>query len=246
MRLEIHILSLACRAASLARLLANLDAQITRYHLCETVAVRTCVDAGEAPAGAKRNQLLHTAAADYIASVDDDDDVTGDYLCSLLEGTAGGPDVVTFHARRTIDGGWPQRLVYSAWQPTCPDAHSDVVILPANHVCCWRREIAQLAHHAEDLPYGSDQCWWKALFLARAVTSEKHVGRVLYHYKFRRDNNGVGHGLDTTREAMRLMGPGHERTCWRHKESGRLIVIPNTQTQVDEAAYDRLGEIRLS
>ncbi len=245
MRLEIHIASLGCRAESLNRLTANLQRQIARYHLLETVAVRTCVDAGEASAGAKRNALLHTAVADYIASVDDDDEVTGDYLCSLLEAAAGNPDVVTFQARRTIDGGWPQRLVYSAWQPTCPDEHSDVVILPANHVCCWRREIAQLAHHAEDLPYGSDQCWWKALMLARAVKSEKHIGRVLYHYKFRRDNDGVGHGRETTLEAQRLMGPNHCRACWRHKESGRLIVIPET-TCVDAETYERLGDIRLS
>ncbi|HUX00222.1 MAG TPA: glycosyltransferase [Phycisphaerae bacterium] len=244
-RLEIHIISLECRAVAYLELLAELNRQIERYHLGGTVEVRTVVDGGEAAPGVKRNALLSTATADYIAGIDDDDRITGDYLCSLLEATAGEPHVVTFQARRTIDGGWPQRIIFDLHQPTTPAEHSDVVLMPANHICCWRREIAQLARHAEDLPYGSDQIWWKALLLAKSASTQARVPRVLYHYRYIRENDGVEHDGDNTREAMRLMGPGGVRMVWKNKETGRLIVAPEVMP-VDAEAYERLGEIRLS
>ena len=244
MRLEIHIPSLECRAEKLAKLLALLHGQIDRYHLAETVTIRTAVDDGSTALGVKRNALLHTATADYIASVDDDDRVTGDYLCSLLEAAASDPDVVTFQARRSVDGHLAQRIVYDLWQPSTPDEHSDVVLMPANHVCCWTREIAQLARHGDDLPYGSDQVWWKTLLVAKAAATQKRVPRVLYHYRFQTKNDGVGHGPDVAREAMRLMGPGGVRVVLQNKETKELLTVPDVA--VDEETYKRLGEIRLS
>ena len=245
MQLEIHIASLACRAASYAELLAELDRQIKRYHLRNTVQIRAVVDNGEAPLGAKRNSMLETATADYIASVDDDDRVTSDYLCSLLEAMGNEPDVITFQARRTIDGGWPQRIIFDLYQPETPTAHSDIVLMPANALCAWKREIAQLSRHAEDLPYGSDQLWWKPLILAKAATVQARVPRVLYHYRFHTANDGVGHDRDNTREAIRLMGPDGERVVWKNKETGVLITGPATLTP-DKEVFERIGEIRLS
>jgi glycosyltransferase involved in cell wall biosynthesis len=244
--LEVHIVSLASRAAMLDALLAELRRQVATYHLESAVAIRTLVDEGEATQGSKRNTLLDSAGGQYVVSVDDDDWVSPDYLCSLLEAIHNRPgvDVVTFHAERTIDGASPQRIVFDALQTEPPDEHSDVVLMPPNHICCWKTEIARRARHADDLPYGSDQPWWKSLLLAKAVTSQKRVPRVLYHYRFRTQNDGVPHDPARMREAMRLMGPGWLRVVWKEKSSGRLIAVP--EGPVDAEKFERLGEVRLS
>jgi glycosyltransferase involved in cell wall biosynthesis len=58
------------------------------------VEIITVVDGGEKTIGLKRNELLCEAKGDYVSFVDDDDQVSTDYVQRILEAIESEPDVV--------------------------------------------------------------------------------------------------------------------------------------------------------
>jgi len=241
--LELLIPTLECRRKKREALLAELKGQIERYRLNKTVAPRCYLDNGEESLGAKRNSLLFNATADYVAFVDDDDRVAPDYVPSLVEAIYGvSPDVVTFRTKRTVDGdeSTAETLIYDLAQRGIPTEQSDIHLLPPNHLCVWRTDIARRMKFADDLEYGSDQVWWKALLLARAAQTQRHIPRTLYHYDYHSDNDGVRH--DNARESQRMMGPGWKRAVYRDIETGALFALVDGVPE--DAEY--LGDVRLS
>lgn len=86
-RLSILICSLESRAEKLQRLLDVLNDQITNE-----VEILYYIDNGEVTIGEKRNELVALAKGDYIAFVDDDDMVSGDYVEKVLGALASDPD----------------------------------------------------------------------------------------------------------------------------------------------------------
>lgn len=143
------------------------------------VEVLTDVDMGESTSGIKRQRLLERASGDYVCYVDDDDEVSHDYVRSVVSATELKPDVVTFDMRVDIDRrrreSWSLRLG--------PDMRWRGV-MSANHLCAWRRDIATRVAWHPLLGYGDDQMWYKPLMMSGLVKREIHVPRTLYSYVY--------------------------------------------------------------
>ena len=56
--------------------------------------------------GAKRQSLLDIARGEYIAFVDDDDDIEPDYVSEILLAIKQGPDVITFEQNSYYNGAF--------------------------------------------------------------------------------------------------------------------------------------------
>ena len=56
--------------------------------------------------GAKRQALLDIARGEYIAFVDDDDDIKPDYVAEILSAIQQGPDVITFEQDSYYNGAF--------------------------------------------------------------------------------------------------------------------------------------------
>jgi len=105
-RLSILICSILERAKLLHRLLVCLKPQVT-----DEVEIITEIDNCEMSIGEKRNKLLLRASGDYVAFIDDDDLVSGDYISKILTATKTSPDccslqgeishVITIHTKKT-------------------------------------------------------------------------------------------------------------------------------------------------
>lgn len=137
--------------------------------------------------GEKRDAILRIARGDYVAFVDDDDFVSGDYVSSLLGAMDSapnthrttGPDVITFRQRATVNGHSGE-VEFRLGNPNEPFTPDGVTRRNAWHVCAWRRSLAVCSsfpanNYGEDWAYASRLCAVPGL-------REAHIPRVLHHY----------------------------------------------------------------
>jgi len=200
--LGIHVLTIPSRKDKFELLLSELNRQSTKE-------VEILVSDGPETQGYKRNRLLERSRSEYIVSVDDDDMVEPDYVNTLLECCCGF-DVVTFETQLYVNGVKTSKIVYDAELKGVRKTNG-VLFAPPTHICCWNRRVALKSSHAEDLSYGSDQCWWRPLAYIGGWSSV-HIPRVLYHYRYSTRNDGASHDPVECRKAIEAMGPGGVRT----------------------------------
>ena len=105
MKLSILIPSLASRSDSLARLLAILSPQIQ-----DGVEIIVSMDNGAQTIGAKRNRLVESARGQYVCFVDDDDEVSDDYVWQIMIGIESGVDHVAVGGIMTTNGREPHEF----------------------------------------------------------------------------------------------------------------------------------------
>jgi glycosyltransferase involved in cell wall biosynthesis len=167
--------SMPCRTAQMARLCAELDAQIGD----QPVEHLVLVDNKRRSIGAKRDALLRASAGRYVAFVDDDDDVAPNYVRALLDAVRDDPDVITFQQRARINDvdGLVEFRLGNANEPFNPDG---LTKRNAWHVCAWRRSLAVLSmfpstNYGEDWAFASRLC-------ALPDLRETHIPEVLHYY----------------------------------------------------------------
>jgi len=105
MKLSILIRSLESRVESRNALLTNLYQQIINGKYFTDVEVLVNVDNKQISSGEKANQLLLAAKGKYIAFIDDDDEVSVDYVRLVLEATEFDADCIATCGTYSIDGG---------------------------------------------------------------------------------------------------------------------------------------------
>lgn len=161
------------RRASLQRLLASL------YPQCLNKAVEVCIEAddGTMTVGEKRNKLLKQAAGEYIAFIDDDDEVTDDYVDRILLALEKKPDCVGIEGR-LLDGKaefiFSHSIEYSGWYNV-----GTVFYRTPNHLNPVRRDLA-LRIGFEPRSFGEDRLYSDAL--RRWLKTEKYISKPIYIY----------------------------------------------------------------
>jgi len=157
---------------------ACLKKQATRFN---DVEVLTEADFGEKTSGTKRNLLTARAKGTYICFVDDDDSVSSDFVYDLRKACALGLDVVTFELEQNTNGKSFHRQAFGVRYQD-QQTVGDIVLMKANHLCAWRKEIATKVAWDENLGYGDDQLWYKPLIDSGIILTEYHINKILYHY----------------------------------------------------------------
>lgn len=153
----------------------------------KSVEILTFIDNKKRSVGLKRDSLVQIARGDYLAFVDDDDEVTDDYVASIVEAinTVDGVDVVTFKQWVTINDGnqftvdfsiqnqnEEAKVIEGVWQ--------DIKRQPF-HICVWRSELAK-KHRFTDASYGEDWHWAKRVI--EDVGSEAKIDKHLHYYRY--------------------------------------------------------------
>jgi glycosyltransferase involved in cell wall biosynthesis len=176
MKLSILICSLPQRLAMFDALLANLTTQV-----CDEPVQIIYDDREGIPTGTKRNALLQMATGDYVAYIDDDDEVSDDYIQSILEALADEPDCVGIQGIMTTDGGneqqWKISRMYEGWYCT-----NNVYYRYTNHLAPVKKEIALRAgfpdvYVREDYEY--------SMRLRALLRSESVIEHNIYHYRYK-------------------------------------------------------------
>lgn len=130
--------------------------------------------------GEKRDALLRMAKGDYVAYVDDDDDISDDYVAELLAAFESEPDVVTFNQHCTVND-LQFEVQFKLGNPNEAPYGCATIKRNAWHVCAWKRTLAiQSSFPANS--YGED--WqYAAKLCALPGLREVHISKVLHYYR---------------------------------------------------------------
>lgn len=137
--------------------------------------------------GLKRDALVQIARGAYLAFVDDDDHVYGDYVKEIHKAITAGtdPDVIVFNEHAVVNGGNIFTVRFGIEYENqeahkVKDAWADITRKPF-HSCVWSREIAQ-SEHFPDASYGEDWHWCKRLI--PKVKTQHRIDMVLSKYVY--------------------------------------------------------------
>lgn len=129
--------------------------------------------------GAKRQALMDIARGDYVAFVDDDDDISDDYVASLLTAIQSGADCITFH-QRAIYNGIESEVRFGVKHQDGPFTPGGITLRAPWHVCAWKRDIVTGCQFLET-NYGEDLAW--CLQARRRIKTGFHIPRILHTYR---------------------------------------------------------------
>lgn len=132
--------------------------------------------------GRKRNHLLTLSKGKYIVFIDDDDEISENYLELILNALQDNPDVdcvgmrgyVTFDGARRKD--WSISIEHKYWHETVQE-----YLRTPNHISPVRREIAMKSMFP-DTTKGEDKIYSDNIF--QFLKKEVYINQYLYHYKY--------------------------------------------------------------
>jgi glycosyltransferase involved in cell wall biosynthesis len=181
--LSVLICHLRERADSLNRLLKTLHDQTAGS---EQVEIILCDDPrGSMSIGAKRNLLVGWSAGEYVAFIDDDDNVSDTYIAKILKALRRKPDCVGITGKYIVAGQpeWTFRhsITVSRW---CRDKVRRIYFRTPNHLNPVRRDIA-ISHPFPDIQFGEDRVFSDSIKID--LHDEVFIEDPIYYYYY--DNN---------------------------------------------------------
>lgn len=176
-KLSILTPTIPARAEWLHALQSKIERQSVDYAGVEWLALS---DHRGMSIGAKRQALVNIARGQYIAFVDDDDDISDDYVSSIINAIDKAPaDVITFQ-QRAIYNGSESTVVFKLINEDEPFNPGGITNRAPWHVCAWKREkIADCVFEFSN--YGEDRIW--SLQARARVRSSHHIPRILHTYR---------------------------------------------------------------
>lgn len=196
MKLSILICSLESRVEQFNKLFIDLDRQ--RDNRNTTLEILVERDNGEQRTGSKRNRLLERAQGEYICFIDDDDEISTNYINILLEAIKTNPDCVSLRGVITTSGRRPfifehsiRYKVYKTNEDVVTDLDMDGWNMPykikyeryPNHLNCIRASIAKQFKFPE-INHGEDTDWATQIFKSGLIKTEFYTDEILYYYRY--------------------------------------------------------------
>lgn len=177
-KLSILIPTVPERIEQTSKLIAKLRAQNAGPGLAEILWFG---DNRTRTIGAKRNALLDAARGQYVAFVDDDDDVADDYITSICA-VPDTVDVITFD-QQAVWNDMYSLVEFSIRHPVNGRfVHGGTTKRFPWHSCAWRRDIATQGVFTEK-NWGEDLDW--VIQVQRIPQREAHINKVLHYYTHR-------------------------------------------------------------
>lgn len=170
-------------------MLAELLSTLRIKHLPEVEILTN--DETEITVGRKRQLLLEKAKGEYVAFIDDDDEVSDMYLSEIIVAIRKEPDVIGFDGFMTTNG--KEQRTYFKISKDLPykgivENGRTVYLRHNNHLSPIKREIA-LKIGYRDIRHGEDYDYAMRLKQSGLVKTEIYIERNMYHYKYIHEKN---------------------------------------------------------
>lgn len=182
-KLSILMPTIPSRKDTFDTLFQKIQFQIGQRDDVEVIAL---LDNKKSTVGAKCNRLLQMAQGDSITFVDDDDDISTDYVSSILEAihVRHVPDVVTFQISCVLkwrDKSIQRAMIWPDVNDPNEEFHGEVVRRKPLRIAVWRNMLA-CQESFPDVQYGEDAAWASQLW--PKVKTQIKIPKVLYHYRW--------------------------------------------------------------
>ena len=182
-KLSILIPTIDKRSKMLVALMKELTGQIFKAN-CYPFEIEVLTNKEDLTIGEKRNKLLEEAQGKYVCFVDDDDEVSKDYVNLLIEGINKDVDCCSLKGIITFDNETPEIFEHSIKYKEYKTTDNDIMYERyPNHLNCIKSSIAkQFKFPAID--FGEDTLWATQIFNSGLINTEHYIDKVLYHYKY--------------------------------------------------------------
>jgi len=142
----------------------------------------TLFDNGEMTVGEKRNKLIEKANGKYVCFIDDDDDISEEYIDTMLKGCESNADCVGMVGIITFSGKNPRKFIHSIKYNRYFE-ENEIYYRPPNHLNAIKKElIADIKFPEKN--NGEDTDWAMQVMKSGRLKTEYEVNEVLYHYLF--------------------------------------------------------------
>lgn len=181
---SILILSLESRKMDFDYIYNRINYQIKKEKLEKDVEILYFIDNKEYTVGHKRNELLKRSKSKYISFVDDDDDVSDNYVKFIYDKLKEGKDCVSLNGVITFDGIDPKIFKHSIiYDRYSEDDH--VYYRPPNHLNPIKRKLVEnIKFPNQNLSEDTD--WALQILNKKLLKSESKLDEIMYFYKFSR------------------------------------------------------------
>lgn len=219
------------REASLMHLVASIREKMERIAPHLHYKIRLGFDNREMSIGMKRQQLIQSSEGKYSAFIDDDDDITDEYIQDLAETIRGSYPVMRLRGR--ID---PYTFTHSLENSLNSSmARGNVFLRPPNHLNPMLTDVAKLIHF-RDAVRGEDLDWTirmaRSGFLTHEYKSDDNRIHYIYNMGSRKvDAQTLVYQQQTSYETMLSM-------VWT--PSGARVVDTLSQSQSSKQPVLRL------
>lgn len=147
------------------------------------VDIRFSRDNRESTTGAKRNALLQNCEAEYFCFLDDDDDITDEYINWLVKAAKSGMDCASLGGIITFDGVGP-RPFYHSIQYDRYFEDPKGYYRPPNHLNLMKTSIGK-QFIFPDVTISEDTDWAMQVCNAKALKTEYAIPDIIYYYKYK-------------------------------------------------------------
>ena len=140
----------------------------------------------------KRTNMLRTTGGKFVASLDDDDDVSNDYIISIVEAIKNNldADVITFKQHCNCDGN--EFYVDSDInKPLGKQKINNNTFIRYPWIwCAWRKEKVDIFVYNDigKINYREDEFWLKHVRESDRIKKEVKIDKVLHYYRFSSKN----------------------------------------------------------
>lgn len=155
-KLSVLIPSLHERHKELHELVKSINQQRSTQNDVEILSI---VDDRSMTTGKKRNYLLHMSSGQYVCFIDDDDDISHDYISQIVRNANSNTDCFSLNGEIIFSDGYSRKFYHSLKYDKWVDDHTNKVYYRSpNHLNAIRRDIA-IQSVFPDIVIGEDRIY---------------------------------------------------------------------------------------
>jgi len=188
-KLSILICTIPERFTKFHQLIDRLERLTTNEY--EVEILHDSAPKGTKTIGGKRNDLLNKAVGEYVCFIDDDDDISDNYVSEILKAIESKPDCIGFKIMCDMEG--EKEIAASsikyAWSENVDGFR---YVRSIYHKTPVKREIA-LKCMFPDKSFGEDYEY--SMRLRKHLKNEVFIDEFLYFYNYKYENPKIKYGI---------------------------------------------------